>query len=126
MGYLIDSNVLIDYIAGRFTVGQLYSLDLILDNELNISVINKIEILGFNIIDEEEIKMIEFLNNANIIQLTEDIVNATIALKKAIKIKTPDAIIASTALVNGHTLVTNNMADFKRIADLKILNLYDL
>ncbi len=126
MGYLVDSNVLIDYVAERFAEYQLEALDAIFDDSLNVSVITKIEILGFNISPEEESRMIGFLKNANIIQLTDDIVNATITLKKSIRIKTPDAIIASTALINAHTLITSNTSDFKRIAGLKLLKPHEL
>jgi predicted nucleic acid-binding protein len=126
MGYLVDSNVLIDYIANRFTKGQLKSLDIIFDEALRISVITKIELLGYNSDEAEEVKMLEFLKYSNIIPLTEDLVERTITIKKAIKIKTPDAIIAATALVNDFTLITNNTSDFKRIVELKIFNPYDL
>lgn len=126
MGYLIDSNVLIDYVAERFSESQLESLDTIFDDNLIISIITKIEILGFNISPEEERKMDEFLNYAYIIQLTDDIVNTTISLKKSIRIKTPDAIIASTALINDHILITSNTSDFKRIAGLKLLKPHEL
>lgn len=126
MGYLVDSNVLIDYIANRFTKGQLKSLDIIFDEALRISVITKIELLGYNSDEAEEVKMLEFLKYSNIIPLTEDLVERTITIKKAIKIKTPDAIIAATALVNDFTLITNDTSDFKRIVELKIFNPYDL
>jgi len=126
MGYLVDSNVLIDYVANRFTKGQLKSLDIIFDEALRISVITKIELLGYNSDEAEEAKMLQFLRYSNIIPLTEDLVERTITIKKAIKIKTPDAIIAATALVNDFTLITNNTSDFKRIAQLKLFNPYDL
>lgn len=126
MGYLVDSNVLIDYIAERFKKSQLKTLDLIFDEALIISIITKIEILAYNGESEEEIKMIEFLNYAAIIPLNEEVVDRTILLKKSIKIKTPDAIIASTALVHDFTLITNNIADFKRIEGLKTFNPYEI
>lgn len=126
MGYLVDSNVLIDYVADRFKSNQLKALDLIFDEALSISVITKIEILGYNGVPEEESRMIEFLSNADIIALEEEIVDRTILVRKAIKIKTPDAIIAATALVNDLTLITNNITDFKRITGLKIFNPYSL
>jgi predicted nucleic acid-binding protein len=126
VGYLVDSNVLIDYIAEHFNNNQLKTLDIIFDEALKISVITKIEILGFKGIAEEEIKMMDFISYADIINLDEAIIDKTIQLKKSIKIKTPDAIIASTALVNDLTLITNNTADFKRIPDLKTFNPYEL
>ncbi len=124
MGYLVDSNVLIDYVAERFTQDQLKILDTIFDESLKVSVITKIEILGYNGVIDEETKMIEFLNHADIIDLNESIVDNTILLKKSIKIKTPDAIIASPALTQNLTLITNNATDFKRIAGLSLFNPY--
>jgi predicted nucleic acid-binding protein len=126
MGYIVDSNVLIDYVAERFKPSQLKILDSIFDEALRFSVITKIEVLGFKGIPEEEYKMTEFINYAEIINLDEAVVNKTIELKKLIKIKTPDAIIASTALVYDHILITNNTADFKRIVGLKIFNPYEI
>jgi len=126
MGYLIDSNVFIDYVAERFKENQLKALDLIFDDEIKISVITKIEVLGYNGNKDEEAKMIEILGFADIVPLNESVVARTILLRKSIKIKTPDAIIASTALVSNLTLITNNIADFKRVTGLKIFNPYDL
>jgi predicted nucleic acid-binding protein len=126
MGYLVDSNVLIDYVADPFKSNQLKALDLIFDEALTISVMTKIEIMGYNGVPEEEVRMIEFLGNADIIPLNEEVVERTISLRKAIKIKNPDAIIAATALVSDLTLITNNTTDFKRIIGLKIFNPYEL
>jgi predicted nucleic acid-binding protein len=126
VGHLVDSNVLIDYVADRFKSNQLKALDLIFDEEFSVSVMTKIEILGYNGVPEEEARMIEFLSNADVIPLNEEVVERTILLRKAIKIKTPDAIIAASALVNGFTLITNNTTDFKRVTGLKIFNPYEL
>ncbi len=57
-----------------------------------------------------------------VIPLNDDIVKATIALRKKNKIKTPDAIIAATAMVLDFTLVTRNIKDFTKIPLLKILD----
>ena len=89
MGYLMDSNVLIDYVAERFKHNQLKVLDLIFDEKLRISIITKIEISGYNGVPGEEAKMIEFLSNTDVIALDENVASATISLKKKLKIKTP-------------------------------------
>ncbi|WP_409017754.1 PIN domain-containing protein [Dyadobacter sp. CY323] len=43
-------------------------------------------------------------------------------LRKQRRIKTPDAIIAATALANNFTLVTDNEKEFTNIPKLKIVN----
>ena len=73
MGYLVDSNVLIDYVAERFVTAHLLKLDAIFDEELNISIITKIETPGFNAPPAEEKKMLQFFSVANIIALNDDV-----------------------------------------------------
>lgn len=53
---------------------------------------------------------------------TTEIVDYTIRLRKATKIKVPDAIIAATAITMGAVLVTRNEDDFKCVENLKISN----
>jgi len=62
------------------------------------------------------------LNHAYIYPLTPPIVKQTIQLKQEYKIKTPDAIIAATALTHTLTLITRNTDDFKMIPHLQLLN----
>lgn len=56
-----------------------------------------------------------FMGHAMIFDLDEAVASQTIALKHQFKSKTPDAIIAATALVNDLTVVTNNPSDFTRL-----------
>lgn len=126
MGFLVDSNVLIDYVAERFKPEQLLKLDAFFDAELNVSIITKIETLGFNAPAAEEKKMLQFFSVANIIGLTDDIAQLTIQLRKTIKLKTPDAIIAATSLIYKHTLFSRNLTDFKNIPGLTVLDPHTL
>lgn len=126
MEYLVDSNVLIDYVAQRFKPQQLIQLDVIFDVALNVSAISKIETLGFNTPIEEEKKMLQFFSISNIIGLTDDIIELTIQLRKTNKIKTPDAIIAATALTHSLTLITRNLSDFINIPGLTVIDPHTL
>ncbi len=124
--YLIDTNIAIEYIGETLPEKALYLLDSIFDNHFYISVINKIELLGFaSITKEEELKFRELINAAEIIELNEDIVNSTIDIRKTYKTKLPDAIIAASALFNNFTLITRNTKDFNKIEGLDILNPFD-
>ncbi|MBL7776246.1 MAG: type II toxin-antitoxin system VapC family toxin, partial [Saprospiraceae bacterium] len=58
--------------------------------------------------------------------LDETVVNRCISLRKAHKIKLPDAIVAATALVHNLSLLTRNESDFRKIPDLKLINPHNL
>lgn len=124
--YLIDTNAIIEYLGDVLPQEALTLLDGIIDRQFYISVINKIELLGFTgITESEEQKFLEFIEHAHVLHLSEDIVNSTIELRKQNRIKIPDAIIAATAIVHQLTIVTRNAKDFVNINGLKVLNPYD-
>jgi predicted nucleic acid-binding protein len=54
--------------------------------------------------------------------LTNDIAEQTIQIRKAHKIKLPDAVIGATALVKQLTIVTRNTSDFSSIVGLNCIN----
>ena len=91
-----------------------------------VSVVTKMELLGFNFtsIDEQTI-METFINNCNVIDINNDIVAKTISIRKTKKIKLPDAIIAATAIVGNFTLITSD-PDFKNISELKVIDPHSL
>ena len=120
--YLIDSNIIIDYFSGLLPDTGQRLINSIVDKIPSISVITKIEVLGFNMAELHERLFIDFVNDSNVIELTDEIVNETIAIRKQHKIKLPDAIIAATAIAGQLILITRNVADFKK---LKILGLID-
>ncbi|TVQ06677.1 MAG: type II toxin-antitoxin system VapC family toxin [Bacteroidetes bacterium] len=125
--YLIDTNVAIEYIGEALPAKAIAMLDGIIDEQFYISVINKIELLGFaGITEYEELKFQEFIHAGDVLDLDEDIANKTIEFRKKYKTKLPDAIIAATALVNGLAIITRNTKDFDKIEGLEIINPYDL
>ena len=67
-----------------------------------------------------------FTNASVIYDLNNAVVDATILICKQNKIKLPDAIIAATALVHNFLLVTRNVADFKNIKDIQVVNPWDI
>jgi predicted nucleic acid-binding protein len=121
--YLIDTNIIIDFSENRLPLNAKLFVAEVIDNEPNISIINKIELLGFSAVTPE---IIEFTDSTNIINLTDDVANKTIDLRKKHKIKLPDAIIAATALVYNLTLISRNSKDFDGIEGLDFINPYDL
>jgi predicted nucleic acid-binding protein len=121
-GYLLDSNVIIGYLAGRIPAAGMKTISAIVDQTPHISVISQIEVLRFNDTPENEAILNGFITNSIIHSLSPDVVQRTIELCKSSRIKLPDAIIAATALTENYTLVTRNINDFKYIPGLEILN----
>ena len=122
--FLIDTNVAIDYLAGKLPAKGLDFIDKVIEGIPAVSVINKIELLGHNHPSLHQCKL--FVGICNILELTEDVVNTTIAIRKSRKIKTPDAMVAATALVYDLILITHNVSDFEGIAKLSVIDPYHL
>jgi len=92
----------------------------------NVSVIAKIELLSFNAPDEHYQLLVNFMNDATIFNLTDNIVNTSIDIRKKYKTQLPDAVIAATALVYNLILISRNIADFKNIESLRLIDPYKL
>jgi len=118
--YLIDTNVVIDFLVNRLSPKGRKLVAHCIDDDPCISVISKIELLGFRLVTTE-IK--DFVKSSLVIGLTDEIIDQTISLRKTYRIQLPDAVIASTAIVSGLTVLTRNFSDFKRIKDLNVLDL---
>jgi predicted nucleic acid-binding protein len=115
MAYLIDTNIVIYYFNGLTDDEVIHE---ILADSFNISIITKIEFLGWSEFGsnlEHHASAREFMSHATILNLKESVVEQTILLRQRFKTKTPDAIIAATDLINGLTVVTNNTLDFERL-----------
>lgn len=95
-------------------------------DEYFLSVITRIEVLGYNGSQEEMNQAAEFIQDSIVVGLEEAIILRTIALRKLLKIKLPDAVIAATALVHNITLLTRNTDDFKNIPGLSVVSSHDL
>ena len=120
--FLIDSNVAIDYLSKSLHAKGAEFVGKVLDDESVISFVTRIEILGYNTSKTEEKFLQEFVKLSTVIGINEDVILETIELRKSTRLKTPDAIIAATAIVNNLTLLSRNERDFKNISKLKIVN----
>ena len=98
----------------------------IIDDGPKVSVITKIEVLGFNNAGEHYQLLLDFMNDAEIFVLNGDVIDKCISIRKNNKTKLPDVIIAATAIVKDFVLITRNTADFKNLKEIQIFNPYTL
>jgi predicted nucleic acid-binding protein len=119
---IFDNNVLI------YLSKYILQPERILKEKIAISVITKIEVLGFAFKNNEEHSLLsDICNELKITPLSDLIVEGTIKLRKNYRIKLPDAIIYATALVENVPLLTNNINDFKSLdGKVKLINPFDL
>jgi predicted nucleic acid-binding protein len=124
--YLIDTNTVIDYLGKKLPDTGMDFMNGVINAKPNISVATKIEVLGFNAPDEHYQLLTSFMNDATIFGLTDNIVDATIEIRKKHKTKLPDAIIAATSLVYNLVLISRNISDFKSIQSLQVIDPHSL
>jgi len=125
-GYLLDSNVVIGYLAGRIHAPGMKAVSDIVDRAPQISVVSQIEVLRFSDTRENEAILAAFVGSSIIHPLSCAVVQLTIRLCKRSRIKLPDAIIAATAQIENLVLVTRNTGDFRNIPGLELLNPWDI
>jgi len=124
--YLIDTNVVSDYFSASFSAAGMDLMDIAIDAVPNISIITQIELLCWNTDEATTLSVQNFIADSSILDISPDVIAQCVALRKGKKIKTPDAIIAATALAYGYTLITGNEKDFANIKGLKMINPHKL
>jgi predicted nucleic acid-binding protein len=119
---LIDTNIAIAYLGNRLSARSMNRIDKILDGTYHISVINKIELLGYPDLEKNEEETFKlFINHSILYPIDDKIVDKTIEMRKQYKIKLPDAFIAATCLVYGLAILTINTKDFEKIEGLMVI-----
>jgi predicted nucleic acid-binding protein len=122
-GCIIDTNILIYHLAGILTDQAEAVLADALESGSYISIITRIELLGWRKHSPESLKAAEaLLQSVSEIPLHEEIIRLCISFRQNYPIKLPDAIIAATARHIKVPLMTRNMADFERVPELKMLD----
>lgn len=122
--YLLDTNILIYYFNGNMECAVKDKVSMLIRKSFQISIISKMEFLGFPFNSQERLKAEQFMEYATIRTLTDKIIQHVIDIRKEKSIKLPDAIIAATAVQYSAILVTRNTKDFKALA-LETYNPFD-
>jgi predicted nucleic acid-binding protein len=122
--YLLDTNILIYYFNGEMESTVENKVSALMSESFQISVISKMEFLGFSFSFAEKKQAMQLIEYATIIKLTDEIIQRVIDIRQEKRIKLPDAIIAATAIEYNTILVTRNTKDFKTLA-LETYNPFD-
>lgn len=119
-GKLVDTNILIYLSKRKLNIGEV----IIEDEQLFMSVITYMEVMGFRFEDNYEKEVVQRICDLiPVIDLSQEIVDRVIFIRQKHRIKLPDAIILATAIVSKLELVTANVSDFIDIdSELRIFN----
>lgn len=124
--YLIDNNAISSFFSESLSEVGMEFLAEVFDKTPWISVITQIEALSWVSGDKAKDAIIkEFISDATILDLDQDIITRCVRLRRSRKIKTPDAIIAATAIVYNLTLITNDKG-FDNIPELNVIDPYSI
>lgn len=116
---LIDSNLII--YAAQPGHGKLHQY--IGDEVPLVSVVSKVETLGYHDLKPNEQTFLEELfNKMLILSISEQTISKAISLRQQRRMSLGDALIAGTALSHNLRLATHNTSDFDWISALEVFD----
>nr|WP_295934791.1 type II toxin-antitoxin system VapC family toxin [uncultured Dyadobacter sp.] len=119
--YLWNTNIVIYYLQRLLPIEAEERMDLIATSPIVFP--SEIELYCWKTPAPNDLGLIyEFVGDAVVLDLKQEIRFKTAELRQNFRIKLPDAIIAATALVHDLTLLTNNVKDFMVIKGLRMEN----
>jgi predicted nucleic acid-binding protein len=120
--YTLDTNVIIYYLNADPMVVLLLDPILGQDMAIFVSVVTELELLSHPGLTEEDMAEIQqLLASVVIFPLESRLAQMAGALRRQYHLKTPDSIVAATAVLTRTTLVTRNIRDFQGIDNLSLL-----
>jgi len=119
---ILDSNIVIYSAMPEYNVVRNFLRKH--ENDLFISAITKLEVLGYHKLTEREQELfIIFFQNINILSINNQVINQAIKIRQTKSISIGDSIIAATALIHNQEIFTNNTSDFRFIEKIKIIEI---
>lgn len=108
---LVDSDVLVDHLRGhlRLVRGQ---------DDAQVSTVTRAELFSGRGAEERRIRRL--LEPMTELHVDRAVAERAGRLRRTIRIRLPDALIAATALEHRLTLITRNVRDFNAVKGLRI------
>lgn len=118
---LLDSNIIIYAQQPKYLVA---GLETFLSNGcFAASSISRLEVMGYWRNNEIEYQYFElFFQNLIIYNISAEIIEKAITLRRKRSMGLADSLIAATAMVHQLALVTHNTKDFIHLTDLKVID----
>lgn len=103
LNYFLDTNIILYLLGGRLAEslpkGQYFT-----------SIIVEMELRSYpSLTEEEECHLLNFLKDINVFDLTEEVKEKAIRIRRLNSIKLPDAIIAATSQILNAKLLSNDI-----------------
>ena len=122
MRWVLDSNVWIEGVAGVPDAANALLKAGAID-WCGFSSMSRLEVFGFpKLTPQDEQRFQTLLAQFHEIPVLTEVIDSAIQLRRQVRMKTPDAIIAATALVENAVLITRNVADFQKIPGLTVIS----
>ena len=110
MRALFDTNILIDYLNGVDEA----AIEIARPAERLVSIVTWMEVLAGARDDSEEEVIEMFLRDFRVVDLTRRVAREAVEIRRARRIRLPDAIVWASARAESAALVTRNTKDFPK------------
>jgi len=120
--YTLDTHAIISYLDDDPAVVSVLDPLVAQDMALCVSVVTELTLLSYPSLTEENMADIAWLLASMVVfPLESHRAHLAAALRRPYRLKTPDSVVAATALLTRTPLVTRNIQDFQAIAGLSLL-----
>ena len=121
MRRLLDTNVWIDAMSAESEAARALMVA-ISDDWCGYSAMTRLEVLSYSSLSPSDIAdWRALLASATEVAIGDSVIEEAARLRRTVKLKTPDAVIAATALLENAALVTRNVEDFRRVPGLNVM-----
>ena len=120
--YTLDTNAVIYFLSGETVAVALIAKAQRQGEIIYVPTVVRLELLSKPDITQEEHTVItSFLDVCRYVHLDTAIADIAADIRRLYQLKTPDSIIAASALYTGTALVTRNTKDFARVKGMRVL-----
>ena len=119
--YLLDSNIIIDFLNGDKKIGDWMNKEKSTSGLFlfAISTVVRIEVLSDKKLTEKQaIELEKFLDTFDSLSISDEIARLAATLRREKVLTLGDAIIAATAIIRKRTLVTRDRSFAKKVSNL--------